>query len=71
MYLVGAIALSMVLHFMVLYVPFFATLFQITPLNLDEWKAVVAISFPVILIDEALKLTSNALIAPPAKRKTE
>ncbi|GEM09469.1 calcium-transporting ATPase [Rhodotorula toruloides] len=71
MYLVGAIALSMALHFMILYVPFFATLFQITPLNLDEWKAVVAISFPVILIDEALKLISNAIVAPSAKEKTE
>lgn len=71
MYLVGAITLSMALHFMILYVPFFSTLFQITPLNLEEWKAVVLISFPVIVIDEFLKFVSNTFVAPPAKLKQE
>ncbi|GAA5830237.1 hypothetical protein JCM3766R1_002835 [Sporobolomyces carnicolor] len=71
MYLVGAIALSMALHFMILYVPFFSTLFMITPLNWSEWKAVVAISFPVIIIDEVFKFVSNVWIAPPRKFKEE
>ncbi|GAA5910208.1 calcium-transporting ATPase [Sporobolomyces salmoneus] len=71
MYLVGAITLSMALHFMILYVPFFSNLFMITPLNWTEWKAVVAISFPVILIDEAFKFVSNVWIAPPKKLKDE
>jgi hypothetical protein len=31
------------------------SLFQITPLNWQEWKAVLWISAPVILIDEVLK----------------
>jgi Ca2+ transporting ATPase len=31
----------------------------ITPLNLEEWKAVFWISFPVIVIDEVLKFFSN------------
>ncbi|BGP53665.1 hypothetical protein JCM8202_003566 [Rhodotorula sphaerocarpa] len=66
-YLVGAICLSMALHFMILYVPFFSTLFQIVPLNWQEWKAVVAISFPVILIDEVLKWVTTTFIAPPAR----
>lgn len=61
-YLVGAIALSMALHFMILYVPFFNALFQITPLNWDEWMAVLAISFPVIIIDEVLKWISTRLV---------
>ncbi|GAA6003183.1 hypothetical protein JCM10207_001790 [Rhodosporidiobolus poonsookiae] len=69
MYLVGAITLSMALHFMILYVPFFSTLFQITPLNVAEWQAVVAISFPVIVIDEVLKLVSRVFIAPEADEK--
>ncbi|KAG8763161.1 hypothetical protein FRC11_005892 [Ceratobasidium sp. 423] len=58
-YLVAAIALSMSLHFAILYIPFFATLFSITPLNWQEWKAVVFISLPVIAIDEVLKYISN------------
>ncbi|PPQ99925.1 hypothetical protein CVT24_009560 [Panaeolus cyanescens] len=55
MYLVAAITLSMALHFMILYVPFFTTLFAITPLNWTEWKAVLYISAPVVVIDEVLK----------------
>lgn len=33
--------------------------FQITPLNLTEWFAVVKISFPVILLDEMLKFVAR------------
>lgn len=61
-YLVASIALSMALHFMILYVPFFRSLFQITPLNWDEWKAVLLISAPVVLIDEVLKWMSNTFV---------
>lgn len=35
--------------------------FQITPLNLEEWIAVLKISFPVILLDETLKLIARKL----------
>ncbi|KAF9357721.1 hypothetical protein BGX26_003240 [Mortierella sp. AD094] len=67
-YLVLSIILSMALHFMILYIPFFSSLFMIVPLNTEEWKAVVYISLPVILIDEALKYISRTFIAPPAKK---
>ncbi|SGY75586.1 BQ5605_C005g03433 [Microbotryum silenes-dioicae] len=70
MYLVVAIFISMSLHFMILYVPFFSTLFVITPLNWDEWKAVLVISFPVILIDEAFKAASLWSTLPATKTKT-
>ena len=33
--------------------------FQITPLNFEEWMAVIKISFPVILIDETLKFVAR------------
>ena len=36
----------------------FQSLFAITPLNWAEWKAVLIISFPVIIIDEVLKFIS-------------
>lgn len=41
---------------------------MVLPLNMDEWKAVVYISLPVILLDEILKLISRTFIAPAAKK---
>lgn len=48
MMLVYAIALSMALHFALLYTPFLQTLFSILPMNITEWKAVFFISAPVM-----------------------
>ncbi|KAH0584307.1 hypothetical protein H2248_009852 [Termitomyces sp. 'cryptogamus'] len=70
-FLVGAIALSMALHFMILYVPFFTTLFAITPLNWIEWKAVLYLSAPVLVIDEILKFVTATFIDPPSKVKLD
>ncbi|KAI0080572.1 calcium-transporting ATPase [Panus rudis PR-1116 ss-1] len=70
-YLVGAITLSMLLHFAILYIPFFTTLFAITPLNWTEWKAVLYLSFPVVLIDEVLKFISATFVDPPTKIKVQ
>ena len=76
-FLVAAIALSMGLHFMILYVPTFAVrpllivvaldtdfsqaLFQIAPLTYAEGKAVLWMSAPVIAIDEVLKFVTVSL----------
>ncbi|KAE8365812.1 hypothetical protein BDV27DRAFT_100142 [Aspergillus caelatus] len=59
MMLVYAIILSMTLHFAILYIPFLQGLFSILPLNWIEWKAVLAISAPVIIIDEVLKFVER------------
>ncbi|KAL8999282.1 MAG: hypothetical protein Q9169_001827 [Polycauliona sp. 2 TL-2023] len=64
MYLVLAISLSMGLHFVLLYVPFFQGLFAIVPLNWNEWQAVLWISIPVILIDELLKFFERKIYLP-------
>lgn len=48
MMLVYAVALSMALHFALLYTPFLQGLFSILPLNWNEWKAVLIISAPVM-----------------------
>ena len=48
MVLVYAITLSMVLHFGLLYIPFFQNLFSVLPLNWNEWRAVLLISLPVM-----------------------
>lgn len=54
-YLVLAIAGSLLGHCAILYTPFLADLFQVTPLSWAEWRTVLALSLPVIPIDEALK----------------
>ncbi|KAI6188657.1 Calcium-transporting ATPase [Aphelenchoides besseyi] len=62
MWLCSAIALSMSLHFVILYVDIMSTIFQITPLSLAEWVAVLKISVPVILLDEVLKYIARNYI---------
>ena len=59
MWLIGAISLSFALHFIILYVPLMNTVFQITPLNFEEWFTVLYMSIPVILLDEILKAVSR------------
>nr|AML22896.1 sarcoplasmic/endoplasmic reticulum Ca2+-ATPase [Tridacna squamosa] len=58
-WLLAAIGLSMALHFFILYADFMATIFQITPLNLECWVAVLKISIPVIILDETLKFVAR------------
>jgi len=55
-YLLLAIAWSIGLHVMIVYVPFFATIFGIAAMNAHEWWLVFAFSSPVIIIDEILKI---------------
>ncbi|KAG0465908.1 hypothetical protein HPP92_020072 [Vanilla planifolia] len=58
-WLVGSIALTMLLHIMILYIKPLSILFSVVPLSWAEWKVVLYFSFPVILIDEILKLFSR------------
>ncbi|XP_039274641.1 sarcoplasmic/endoplasmic reticulum calcium ATPase 1-like isoform X2 [Styela clava] len=62
MWLIGAIILSMALHFMILHVDPLPMVFQICPLNWAEWRMVLNISLPVILIDEALKYIAREYV---------
>ncbi|OAX36610.1 calcium ATPase [Rhizopogon vinicolor AM-OR11-026] len=66
-FLVAAITLSMALHFAILYIPFFTTLFQITPLNWAEWQMVLYLSLPVLAIDEVLKFVTTMFVDPPTQ----
>eukprot|EP01084_Bolivina_argentea_P305939 528560_1 len=72
-WVVLAVSLSMGLHCMILYVPFFRSIFSTADSNADEWIAVLLISFPVILLDEVLKLISRRLTARSrdTKKKTQ
>lgn len=58
-WLLVAMSFSFSLHFVILYVPFLAKVFGIVPLSFNEWLLVLAIAFPVILIDEVLKLVGR------------
>ncbi|RDD40035.1 Calcium-transporting ATPase sarcoplasmic/endoplasmic reticulum type [Trichoplax sp. H2] len=58
-WLIGAIVVSLALHFIILYVDILALIFQVTPLNTTEWIAVLKFSFPVIILDEILKYLSR------------
>ncbi|XP_075885231.1 sarcoplasmic/endoplasmic reticulum calcium ATPase 2b isoform X2 [Nelusetta ayraudi] len=66
-WLLGAICLSMSLHFLILYVEPLPMIFQITPLNLIQWLTVLKISLPVILLDELLKFAARNYLQPSAK----
>lgn len=55
-WLILAIIGSIASHMVILYVPFLARTFGITPITPYEWGLVFIFSFPVILVDELLKM---------------
>jgi len=62
LYVVGACVLSFLLHFMILYTPWLASMFHVSPLSWDQWMYVIYLSLPVFFIDEALKFMSRHFI---------
>uniref|UniRef100_A0A6Q2ZLC8 Calcium-transporting ATPase n=1 Tax=Esox lucius TaxID=8010 RepID=A0A6Q2ZLC8_ESOLU len=59
LWLVGAMSLSMSLHFVIIYVDPMPMIFKLTHLNIEKWIVVLKLSFPVILIDEVLKFVAR------------
>ncbi|XP_035985491.1 sarcoplasmic/endoplasmic reticulum calcium ATPase 2 [Fundulus heteroclitus] len=70
-WLVGAICLSMALHFLILYVDPLPVVFQICPLSWTQWVVVLKMSLPVILMDEALKFLARNYIEPGSQTLEE
>jgi P-type Ca2+ transporter type 2A len=66
-----AVALSMALHFVLLYVPWIAAIFNVSALNYDEWMIVLLWSAPVILIDEVLKFIGRCSHQVAGKKKVD
>lgn len=60
--LVGAITLSVALHCLIIYVPAASVLFSVTSLGWHDWVLILKLSFPVIILDEILKLLSRKKI---------
>ncbi|CAD6334825.1 unnamed protein product [Miscanthus lutarioriparius] len=69
-WLLVAMSVSFGLHFLILYVPFLATVFGIVPLSLNEWLLVLLVALPVVLIDEALKFVARYTSSPGPKRRS-
>ena len=58
-WLLVAITFSCTLHCVIMYIPFFAKIFGLAPLDLTEWFLVIVFSLPVILIEEVMKFISR------------
>jgi Ca2+ transporting ATPase len=63
LWVVAACTLSFILHFAIVYIPFFANVFHVTPLNKEEWLWVIYLSLPVFFLDESLKFISRRFSA--------
>ncbi|XP_036333351.1 calcium-transporting ATPase sarcoplasmic/endoplasmic reticulum type isoform X1 [Rhagoletis pomonella] len=61
LWLIGSMALSFTLHFVILYVEVLSTVFQVTPLSGEEWLTVMKFSIPVVLLDETLKFVARKI----------
>jgi len=60
-YLLLAIANSIFLHAVIVYVPFLNEIFSITTLTQQEWILVFAFSAPVLLVEEVLKIVGRQM----------
>jgi len=66
-FLIFAIIFSMMQHVAILSFSYFQTIFQVAELSSAEWWIVFVASFPVILLDEVLKIYSRHLEARDAE----
>ncbi|XP_051996133.1 sarcoplasmic/endoplasmic reticulum calcium ATPase 1-like isoform X2 [Xyrauchen texanus] len=64
LWLVGAMTLSMSLHFMIIYVDPLPMIFKLTHLSVEQWVVVLKLSIPVIFIDELLKFVARNYLEP-------
>jgi len=69
-WLIGAVAISLFAHVLVIYVPFLQTAFHTTPLTMADWLVTVGVSatllFMMELVKVALRMKRRAASAPVA-----
>eukprot|EP00939_MAST-03C_sp_MAST-3C-sp1_P000187 g187.t1 len=68
-YLLLAMFVSFGMHFVILYVDAFASIFSICPLTVEDWLVVFYFSVPVIVIDELLKFVGRIMNEVERKRR--
>mmetsp|Transcript_15870 Transcript_15870/g.28793 ORF Transcript_15870/g.28793 Transcript_15870/m.28793 type:complete len:1046 (+) Transcript_15870:117-3254(+) len=68
-YLLLAMLVSFGMHFVILYVDFLADIFNVTPLDFNEWMLVIGFSIPVIFIDEVLKYVGRNMSEKELQRR--
>ena len=49
-FLVGAVSCSVIMHLMVIYLPFFQKIFKTTPLSLNSWLIIIAVSGGITIL---------------------
>lgn len=54
-WLIAASLFVLLLQAMILYIPFLRTIFKTMPLSLQDWFMILAVTFPIILIEEVRK----------------
>lgn len=67
-YLIIACMGSVLVHFVILYVPVLAKIFAVAPLDWHDWSLVMQFSMPVIVIDEVLKFSARRYNAAKGKK---
>ena len=60
-WLLLGVTLPVLLHLSVLYTPSLATIFQLAPLTVDDWRSVLMFSLPLVLLEEGLKLLARCM----------
>jgi Ca2+-transporting ATPase len=71
-WLIGAVALSLAMHVLVIYVPFLQTAFHTVPLSWLDWAIATGVAGTLLIGMEAVKLAlrKERRAAPAAARKT-
>jgi Ca2+-transporting ATPase len=63
--LIAATMFVLCLQFLLIYAPFMQYIFKTVPLNMHDWLVIVAVTAPIILIEELRKLIARFWIGRP------
>jgi Ca2+-transporting ATPase len=66
-WLIGAVALSLFTHVLVIYVPFLQTAFHTIPLTGFDWAVATAVAASLLVVVELVKLTVRGGSAAPGR----